>query len=64
MSLSAKREYLVGIHGRYRRAGRPHKLHILEEFCLNCGYHRKAVLRHWLPHYEHTHGVLSASVRT
>jgi hypothetical protein len=24
MSLSAKREYLAKIHGRYQRAGRPH----------------------------------------
>ena len=45
MSLSAKREYLTKIHGRYQRAGRPHKSRILEEFCLNCGYHRKAALR-------------------
>src|SRR5271169_3448895 len=45
MSLSAKREYLAKIHGRYQRAGRPHKSRILEEFCLNCGYHRKAALR-------------------
>ena len=45
MSLSAKREYLARIHGRYQRAGRPHKTRILDEFCLNCGYHRKAALR-------------------
>jgi hypothetical protein len=45
MSLSSKREYLAKIHGRYQRAGRPHKSRILDEFCLNCGYHRKAVLR-------------------
>jgi hypothetical protein len=45
MSLSAKREYLAKIHGRYQRAGRLHKSRILEEFCLNCGYHRKAALR-------------------
>ncbi len=45
MSLSAKREYLAKIHGRYQRAGRPHKSRILEEFCLNCGYHRKSALR-------------------
>jgi hypothetical protein len=45
MSLSAKREYLAKIHGRYQRAGRPHKSRILEEFRLNCGYHRKAALR-------------------
>ena len=45
MSLSAKREALARIHGRYERAGRPHKSRILEEFCATCGYHRKAALR-------------------
>ena len=45
MSLSAKRESLARIHGRYRRAGRPHKRRILDEFCATCGYHRKAALR-------------------
>ena len=45
MSLSAKRESLTRIHGRYQRAGRPHKRRILDEFCATCGYHRKAALR-------------------
>jgi hypothetical protein len=45
MSLSAKRESLIRIHGRYQRAGRPHKTRILDEFCATCGYHRKAALR-------------------
>ena len=45
MSLSAKREYLTQIHGRYQRGGRKHKSRILDEFCLNCGYHRKSALR-------------------
>jgi hypothetical protein len=45
MSLSAKRESLARIHGRYQRAGRPHRSHILDEFCATCGYHRKAALR-------------------
>jgi hypothetical protein len=45
MSLSAKRESLARIHGRYQRAGRPHKKLILDEFCATCGYHRKAALR-------------------
>jgi hypothetical protein len=45
MSLSAKREALARIHGRYSRAGRPHKARILDEFCATCGYHRKAALR-------------------
>lgn len=45
MSLSAKRESLARIHGRYQRAGRPHQRRILEEFCATCGYHRKSALR-------------------
>jgi len=45
MSLSAKREALACIHGRYQRAGRLHKTRILDEFCATCGYHRKAALR-------------------
>ncbi len=45
MSLSAKREALARIHGRYQRAGRPHKKIILNEFCALCGYHRKAAVR-------------------
>ena len=45
MSPSAKREALACIHGRYQRAGRPQKTRILDEFCPNCGYHRKAALR-------------------
>src|ERR1039458_1501496 len=45
MSLTSKREYLAKIHGRYQRAGRPRKSRLLAEFCLNCGYHRKAALR-------------------
>ena len=45
MSLSSKREALARIHGRYQRAGRPHKSRILSEFCATCGYHRKSALR-------------------
>jgi hypothetical protein len=45
MSLSAKREALARIHGRYQRAGRPHKTRILDEFCATCGYHPKSALR-------------------
>jgi hypothetical protein len=33
MSLSAKREALARIHGRYQRAGCPHRTHILDK-CL------------------------------
>jgi hypothetical protein len=32
MSQPSKREYLAKIHGRYQRAGRPHKSRILDEF--------------------------------
>ena len=45
MSLSAKRESLARVHGRYQRAGRLHKQRILDEFCATCGYHRKSALR-------------------
>lgn len=45
MSLSAKREALARVHGRYQRAGRQHKTLILDEFCATCGYHRKAAVR-------------------
>jgi hypothetical protein len=45
MSLSSKRESLARIHGRYQRAGHPHKTRILDEFCATCDYHRKAALR-------------------
>jgi hypothetical protein len=45
MSLSAKREALARIHGRYQRAGRLYKTRILDEFCATCGCHRKASLR-------------------
>src|SRR5436190_6795891 len=45
MSLPSKREYLLRIHARYQRVGREFKSRILDEFCLNCGYHRKAALR-------------------
>ena len=41
----AKREYLAAILGRYRRAGRKFKQRILDEFCSNCGYHRKHAIR-------------------
>jgi hypothetical protein len=45
MSLSAKRETLARIHGRYQRAGQPHTTRVLDEFCATCGYHRKVALR-------------------
>ena len=45
MSLSAKRELLAHLHGRYQRASRVQKTRILDEFCVTCGYHRNAALR-------------------
>ena len=42
MSLSVKCEALVRIYYRYQRADRLHKKIILDEFCADCGYHRKA----------------------
>ena len=45
ISYIAKREALARIHGRYQRAGRPHKTRILDEFCVTCGYHPKSALR-------------------
>ena len=45
MSLPSRKEYLEKIRGRYVRAGRVHKSRILDEFCENCGYHRKHAVR-------------------
>lgn len=45
MSLPSRREYLEKIRGRYGRAGREHKGKILDEFCANCGHHRKHAVR-------------------
>jgi hypothetical protein len=45
MSLPSRKEYLEKIRGRYERAGRVHKSRILDEFCENCGYHRKPAVR-------------------
>jgi hypothetical protein len=41
----SKREYLEAIRERYRNAGRKYKRLILDEFCENCGYHRKHAIR-------------------
>jgi len=45
MSPGAKMEYLEKIYLRYKRAGRNEKSLILNEFCENCGYHRKHAIR-------------------
>lgn len=45
MGKSDKKAYLEAIRGRYRKATRPTKSTILDEFCAVCGYHRKYALR-------------------
>lgn len=45
MSPKAKMEYLESIYLRYKRATRKEKSVILNEFCLNCNYHRKHAIR-------------------
>lgn len=41
----SRREYLETIRPRYEAAGRMYKRRILDEFCANCGYHRKHAIR-------------------
>ncbi len=45
MGQKAKWEYFRAIDERYRKAGRKMKQAILNEFCLNTGYHRKYAIR-------------------
>jgi len=45
MSRSSKRDYLKKIHPRYQKADAREKRRILDEFCANCGYHRKHAIR-------------------
>lgn len=45
MSPGARMEYLQSIYSRYKRAKRKEKSIILNEFCQNCGYHRKHAIR-------------------
>ena len=45
MVKSARREYLEAIRKRYRKARKKDKKPILDEFCANCGYHRKYAIR-------------------
>lgn len=45
MSPRSKREYIDAIYVRYKRASRKRKTEILNEFCLNCAYHRKHAIR-------------------
>lgn len=43
--MSSRQEYLSQIYGRYRQAPKKEKIMILDEFCLNTGYHRKHASR-------------------
>lgn len=45
MVKSARRDYLETICKRYRKARKKDKKPILDEFCINCGYHRKYAIR-------------------
>lgn len=45
MSHEARMEYLEKIYPRYKRANRKEKTVILNEFCINCNYHRKHAIR-------------------
>lgn len=45
MTMGAKMEYLKSIFLRYKKATRKQKTTILNEFCANCGYHRKHAIR-------------------
>ena len=45
MGPRARMEYLETIYLRYRKASLKEKTMILNEFCLNCGYHRKHAIR-------------------
>ena len=45
MNRSSRRDYLRRIHPRYQQASRGEKRRILDEFCANCGYHRKYAIR-------------------
>ena len=52
MSPRARMEYLEAIYLRYKKASLKEKTMILNEFCLNCGYHRKHAIR-LLNHFKH-----------
>jgi len=45
MVKSARRDYLETICKRYRKVRKKDKKPILDEFCINCGYHRKYAIR-------------------
>jgi hypothetical protein len=45
VSNKARREYFRAIYGRYQKGDRKARQAILNEFCLNTGYHRKYAIR-------------------
>ena len=45
MSRASRRDYLQRIYPRYQKARRPERQRILDEFCVNCNYHRKHAIR-------------------
>jgi len=45
MSRSSRRDYWRRIYPRYQQAHGAEKERILDEFCANCGYHRKHAIR-------------------
>ena len=45
MSHGARMEHLESIYVRYKRASKPDKTLILDEFCATCKYHRKYAIR-------------------
>jgi len=45
MKQSSRKDYLRRIQPRYQQASRGEKRRILDEFCANCGYHRKYAIR-------------------
>ncbi len=45
MRPSSRKDYLLRIYRRYREAFGAEKRGILDEFCANCGYHRKYAIR-------------------
>lgn len=45
MTIKSRKEYLQAIRVRYHHASKPEKTSILNEFCINCGYHRKYAIR-------------------
>ena len=45
MGHQAKWEYFRAVYERYHQAGREAKHLMLNEFCLNTGYHRKYAIR-------------------